>query len=268
MPSSVKKRKAAEAMGQLGDTLKERRIALGIPIEQAEEATKIRGKMLRALEDGEYDRLPNPGYVRGYISSYARYLDLDSVPLLAMYRAETGSTRFHDIAPPDEAVRPRGEQHQVPWRVGVAVVLVLALLSIAIWAVMGAKHGSDKVPPIPTTPGAQSTSGTASPSGEDTSSPSPAAEPKKTTPAKLTPFTLKVSVSANGASWLVITVDDRQAYAGSLAGGGTKTFQVTKTATVSVGRPSVVSVYRDGTKVAIPNMAGTPKLVLKANPAP
>ena len=255
-------------MGQLGDTLKERRLSLRIPIEQAEEATKIRAKMLTALENGDYDRLPNPGYVRGYISSYARYLELDSVPLLAMYRAETGSTRFHDIAPPDEAVRPRGEQHQVPWRVGIVVVAILALLSIVIWAALGARHGPDKVPPIPTTPGTQPTTGTISPSGEDTTSPSPAAQTKSTTHAKLTPFSLKVNVSSGSASWLNITVDGKQAYVGSLTGGSSKTFQVTKKAVVQVGRPGAVSVYRDGKKAAIPNTSGTPTLVLNANPAP
>jgi cytoskeletal protein RodZ len=255
-------------MGQLGDTLKERRLALGIPIERAEEATKIRAKMLLALEDSDYARLPNPGYVRGYISSYARFLELDSVPLLAMYRAETGSTRFHDIAPPDEAVRPRGEQHQVPWRVGVVVVVILAVLSIVIWAALGAKHGPGKVPPIPTTPGSQSATGSVTPSGDSTSSKSPATQPRSTTHARLTPFTLKVTVASGSASWLNITIDGKQAYAGSLTGGSSKSFQVTKKAVVQVGRPSSVSVYRDGKQAAIPSTSGTSTLVLNADPAP
>ena len=86
--SSAKTGKAGRSrMGQLGDTLRERRMSLGISLETAENDTKIRGRLLKALEDGEYARLPNPGYVRGYVSSYARYLELDPVPLLAMHRA-------------------------------------------------------------------------------------------------------------------------------------------------------------------------------------
>ena len=255
-------------MGQLGDTLRDRRIALGIPIDQAEDATKIRAKLLTALEDGEYDRLPDPGYVRGYISSYSRYLELDSVPLLAMYRAETGSTRFHDIAPSDEAVRPRGEQHEVPWRVGVIVIVALAVLSIGIWAVIRANQGPDNVAPIPRTPAAATGSDTVSPSGENTASTSPAGEPNSTPAAKLTPFALKVSIAPTGASSLTITIDGKQAYLGTLTGGRSKSFQVTKRAVIKIGRPSVVSVFRDGKKVAIPASTGTPTLVLKANPAP
>ena len=255
-------------MGQLGETLRERRASLGISLETAEDATKIRGKLLDALEKGEYDRLPNPGYVRGYITSYSRYLELDSVPLLAMYRAETGSTRFHDIAPPDEAVRPRGQQHEVPWRVGVAIVVTLAVLSIGIWAIARPKHNADKLAPIPTTPTAESTSDAVSPSENPSTSGSPAAETSAPPTAKLTPFTLKVTIASNGASWLDITVDGKQAYVGSLTAGRTKTFQVTKKAILKVGRPTVVSVYRDGTKTPVPNTAGTPTLVLNANPAP
>ncbi len=121
-------------MGQLGDTLRERRTTLGISLEQAEESTRIRGKLLAALEAGDYARLPNPGYVRGYVSSYAKFLELDPVPLLAMYRSETGAGRYHDInLVDDEAVAPRGEQHAVPWKAGLIAVLVVGLLAAAIW---------------------------------------------------------------------------------------------------------------------------------------
>src|SRR5664279_2591617 len=126
-------------MSQLGDTLKERRSALGVSLEQAEEDTKIRARLLEALEQGDYARLPDPGYVRGYVSSYARYLELDPIPMLAMYRAETGAGRFHDINLPDETVAPRNEQHAIPWRVGIiafTIVAVLALGGFLTWRIV------------------------------------------------------------------------------------------------------------------------------------
>jgi cytoskeleton protein RodZ len=254
-------------MSQLGETLRERRVALGITLDQAEEHTKIRGKLLAALEAGDWARLPNPGYVRGYISSYARYLELDTVPLLAMYRAETGAGRFHEIALPDTQVATRGEQHAVPWRVGVIIVVVLALLSIGIWAILRLQRGPEKTPPIPATTTAE-TSG-ASPAAEDTAATSPGADPSTKQPSKYTPFTVKVKVAATGASWVDATVDGKSAYAGSLTGGRSKSFEVTRKAVIKIGRPSVVTVTRDGAKVDIPNDAvGTPTLTLTATPAP
>lgn len=216
-------------MGQLGDTLRDRRLELGISLETAQEATKIRGRMLTALEEGDYNRLPNPGYVRGYVSSYARYLELDPVPLLAMYRAETGAGRFHDINLPDEAVAPRNQQHAIPWRVGIiafAIVAVLALGSCLAWRIV---KGPAKPPPIPNSP----SQGTA-----------PA-----TTAA---PFALRVTVGANGASSLKVTIDGSQAYTGTLAGGQSKDFQVTRSAVLKIGKPSQVRVTRDGKPVALP----------------
>ncbi|NTU72456.1 MAG: helix-turn-helix domain-containing protein [Coriobacteriia bacterium] len=253
-------------MSQLGDTLRERRIALGITIEQAEDRTKIRGKLLDALESGDYAKLPNPGYVRGYISSYARLLELDSVPLLAMYRAETGSSRFHDIAPPDTAVSARGEQHEVPWKVGVIAVAILVVLSLVIWLVLRVRSGPESPPPIPTTPTVEATGAT--PSAEDPGEQSPAADPAEKPPATYTPFTLKIKVATNGASWVEVRVDGKSAYVGSLTSGRTKSFEVTSKAVVKIGKPSVVTVYRDGKKVDVPNSGGTPTLTLTADPAP
>ena len=252
-------------MGQLGDTLRERRSTLGISLEQAEDSTKIRAKLLDALESGSYDRLPDPGYVRGYISSYARYLELDTVPLLAMYRAETGAGRFHDLNLPDVAVAPRGQQHAVPWKAAATIVAVLAVAALGIWLATRLAHGPATPPPIPTT-----TTETVKPTKGSTGS-SATASPTSTSStqkpaASFTPFTLKVAVSPSGASWVKATVDGLTAYEGSLTGGQQKEFQVTRTAVIKIGKPSEVTVYRDGTEVVIPNSGSIPSLTLRADP--
>jgi len=235
-------------MGQLGDTLRERRMSLGIALETAEEATKIRGRLLKALEDGEYDRLPNPGYVRGYVSSYARYLELDPVPLLAMHSAETGAGRYHEINIAEETpVARRHEQHAVPWRVGVIVFAIVAVLVIAGWVGYRAFRGPTTPPPIPSTTGSSSTSST----------------PTHQTQTAARPFALKVKVSDTGASAVKVTVDGGVAYNGTLAGGQSKTFQVTDTAVTRIAKPGQVSVTRDGKKVEMP--ASVPAVItLKA----
>jgi cytoskeletal protein RodZ len=233
-------------MGQLGDTLRERRASLGISIETAEQDTKIRARLLEALEAGDYDKLPNAGYVRGYVSSYARYLELDPVPLLAMHRAETGAGRYHEINLGDQQpVARRNEQHAVPWQVALIAFGVVALLALAGWVTYRAVRGPSTPPPIPTTAGA-----TTSPQAHQTQ-------------AAAAPFTLTVSVSKNGASAVKVTVDGGVAYNGTLAGGQSKTFTVTDTAVITIGKPSQVSVSRDGKKVEMP--ASVPAVItLKA----
>jgi len=254
-------------VGKLGDTLRERRQALGLTLDQAQEATRIRGTLIRALEDGEYVKLPDPGYVRGYISSYARYLELDSLPLLAMYKAETGAARYHDLNLPqvDEAVSPRHQQHAVPGRAALVVVVVLALLSAAIWGITRIWSGPE--PTLPEPPAL--TQAPVTPEVEDPAAQDPAAAqdqaPQADEPAlKLEPFTVEVKVSADGASWVDMSVDGKKAYVGTLTGGQSKKFEASESAKILVGKPSAITVLRDGKPVEIPASDDTPTLVLEA----
>lgn len=245
-------------MGALGDTLRERRMALGISLEQAEASTRIRARLLEALEKGEYDRLPAPGYVRGYVSSYSRFLELDPLPLLALYKSESGTHGPQDLDLPQirEAVVPSAQQHALPWRAGIAALLIVALLSLSIWAVTRMWRGPEPTPPEPSVP--IQTTETAEPT--ETPSASPATQPA----SELLPFTLEVRVSAEGASWLRITVDDLKAYEGVLTGGQSKTFEVSDSASVRIGKPDLVTVLRDGEPVDLPG-GDTPTVKLKAS---
>lgn len=244
-------------MATLGETLRERRVGLGITLDQAEESTRIRGRLLEALENGEYDKLPNPGYVRGYISSYARYLELDAQALLQLYKAETGERRSQDLNLPqvDEAVARTGEQHALPWRAAVGVVAIIAVLAIGVWVVGRIVSGSDEQPaqPLPVS----GTTETADSAGGENGSAS----------ADGAPFTLVVKVDAEGASWLQIVVDKKQAYKGTLTGGQSKSFEVATVATVKVGAPESVTILRDGKAVSIPD-GDTPTVRLKAEAKP
>lgn len=220
-------------MGQLGDTFRERRASLGISLDTAESETRIRKRLLEALEAGDYDKLPNPGYVRGYVSSYARYLELDPIPMLAMYRAETGAGRYHDINIADEPLVRRHEQHAVPWRVGVIAFAIIAVLALLGWATYRAMRPTT-TPPIPATTGSATSKGST------------------TTQNTVPPFTLKVTAS-NNASTVKVIVNGAIAFDGTLTSGESQTFQVSDTAVVSVGKPSAVTVTRDGKTLQLPN---------------
>jgi cytoskeleton protein RodZ len=258
-------------LSTLGETLRERRQALGITIDQAAQSTRIRGRLLEAIEDGRFVDLPNPGYVRGYISSYARLLDLEPGPLLSMYRAESGADKYSELNLPalDEAVRPHYQQHAVPWRAAATIALALTLVSLAVWGVTRLVKGPQTPPPVP----ASSTSTTPVPGSDQASSTTPptgsgvSAGQAPRAAQNLTPFTLKVVVAANGASWVKVVVDGSPAYEGSLTGGQSKTFEVSREAVVKIGKPSVVTVSRDGKTIAIPASGGIPSLTLKAQPA-
>lgn len=249
-------------MAYLGDTLRERRTQLGVTLEQAEAATRIRVRMLQALESGDYSALPDPGYVRGYISSYARYLELDPLPLHAMYKAESGTGRVKHIELPhaDEAVARTGEQHAVPWRAALGVFAVIAVASLIIWGVLRLNRAPETPPPVPVTPTEQTS--TTPPVEETAPVEVTPTEPATQNATEAQPFTLLVEVRQNGASWLEITVDDKSAYVGTLTGGQSKQFEVADSASIVVGKPEDVTITRDGKPVAIKNS----KVTLEAQP--
>ena len=256
-------------MGKLGDTLRERRIALGLSIEQVQEGTHIRGRLLEAIEEGNYDRLPNPGYVRGYVSSYARFLELDPVPLLNMYKAETGVGRQHQLNLPQtsEAVAPTGQQHAFPVRAAVTIAVIVALVALVAWALTRIWSGPEPAPVEPTAiTEPQPATSEQTPAPETTKSTDAAAVEEAPAEKQPQPFTLAVRVAADGASWLRVKVDGKVAYEGVLTGGQSKEYEVTKTATLRIGKPESVTILRDGNEVAVKDTGDIGSITLKAKP--
>ena len=77
----------------VGDVLNGRRLALGISLERVAQETQVQAKYLEALEKEDRKHLPAEIYVRGFIRTYARYLRLDEVALLAQWERERGIAR-------------------------------------------------------------------------------------------------------------------------------------------------------------------------------
>lgn len=99
----------------------------GIDISDIEEETKIRAKFLRALENEEWQVIPEEVYVRKFLETYADSLGLDPRPLVELYVIRSGS--------PDPAMTFRGLQdrerdsRRLPgWVLGAGITLVLVLL--------------------------------------------------------------------------------------------------------------------------------------------
>lgn len=68
--------------------LSERRKQLRLSIPQAAKVLRMRESVLVAFEEGDFAHLPALGYAQGMISSYARYLGLDSRQIANLYERE------------------------------------------------------------------------------------------------------------------------------------------------------------------------------------
>ena len=71
-----------------GELLVARRNELRLTLEEVSQRLKLAPRQITALEANDFASLPGMASVRGFIRSYARLLELDPVPLLAMMSNE------------------------------------------------------------------------------------------------------------------------------------------------------------------------------------
>ena len=70
----------------------------GISLEQIAESTKINIRSLKAIEGGDFQKLPGGIYNTSYIRQYAKAIDFDEDELLAFYRLKMGVATTADEA--------------------------------------------------------------------------------------------------------------------------------------------------------------------------
>ncbi len=63
----------------------------GITLEQIASATKISVRLLTAIEQGDFRKLPGGIYDTSYIRQYANAIDYDENAILAAYRRDRGA---------------------------------------------------------------------------------------------------------------------------------------------------------------------------------
>lgn len=92
---------------------------------------RLHPNQVRAIEQEDLTRLPALAYVRGFIRSYARVLNLDPAPLLADLNAKLAPVResvVDGMASDFAAARAAGRERMFPqWAIGIALVILIAL---------------------------------------------------------------------------------------------------------------------------------------------
>jgi cytoskeleton protein RodZ len=181
-------------MFEIGNSLREARLRQALEFPEIEQATKIRSKYLRALEDEQFDILPGQTYVKGFLRTYSEYLGLDGQLYVDEYNSRyiqaDEETPLRTRIGSSGRGGPRLESGVI--LLALAAIGVLTLLVFAAW-----KFGSDTPP-------------TAIP---DFSTQPPAASPKPARPrsAASNPRVRMTVTGALGDSWMEV-------YAGSASG--------------------------------------------------
>jgi cytoskeletal protein RodZ len=117
---------------QLGALLRDRRKESGLTYDEISERIKVSTRYLEALENEDWDHLPSPTFIKGFIRSYARLLGLSEEGLIALYQ---------ETAPPPPMPKPLQPVHHK--RKGLLYLIwVLALLAGGVVAYDWIEHSN------------------------------------------------------------------------------------------------------------------------------
>jgi cytoskeletal protein RodZ len=154
-------------VGVIGDTLSEARTRRGVDLDEVHAATGIRPRYLRAIEQEDWDALPEEFYARSFIRKYAQFLEVEPGPLVEEYRRQRGTSAGRGDAPTSPFAgtttsrranalrRRRARQGVYVWLGGAAllvVIVVVAILLLSGGGEEGAQQASDAGPPPGKTP--------------------------------------------------------------------------------------------------------------------
>jgi len=116
----------------IGILLRSARLETRMPIEQAAQALHIRVRYLEALEEGRLDAIPGLTYTKGYLYSYANFLDLDSQEILRRFEAVEVAMGKRAIYFPQVLNREKTPNSKIIWGSLIALLLIYLLW----WAVV------------------------------------------------------------------------------------------------------------------------------------
>ncbi len=261
-------------MPDIGNILREARIRKGLSLTDVETITKIRSKYLEALEEDDFEVLPGPTVVKGFLRSYAVFLKLDPDPLLAEYRSQyeyhkedIGALRT-DLAQqrrtPTSAERKKKRTRRTQRGYVAAGLIAVAAVILLFW--LGSGRGQPAATldasNLPSTTSTSAAESVAIPV-ESTSTSTTDAQTTSTTTAGVPTTTgqdVKMVISVSqGSCWLVVREDTEggaELYAGTLSAGGQQTFESARRYWVRAGIPEAVSISVNGTPYSLSGETG------------
>ena len=248
-------------MATIGETLRDARERLGLTLEEAERATRIRTRHLQALENEAWDLLPSPVQARGFLHNYADFLGLDPNAVLLQYVDVLQRGRAAPAPVSVAATLPRSEVAvRRPRRLSsdlvIASLVVLAVMLVLGWGVQRVAAGfrqrtlADAAGPSPTA----EVEPTALPT-----EPLPEVLAQGAAPVlvEATPTLAPPPILARGGrvnvqlvierrAWVRVLVDGSEQYAGRAAAGDILEFQGQSTIEVATGNGGGVRAFYQG----------------------
>lgn len=143
-------------MESIGEFFKQVRETKGLTLEEVASKTRIRADFVKALEEGNFAKLPDQVFARGFVRSYARSLGLDEEDAIhrfiqsagAFYEKQDERERLKARQAEEERKR-RANRRAVAIAIGIAILTLVVLLSREQSSLL-VRRGSPEAPPAAT----------------------------------------------------------------------------------------------------------------------
>ena len=99
---------------KLGDTLRGERATIGKSLVEVQNELKIKAAYISAIENCDPLAFDTPGFVSGYVRSYARYLNLDPDEIFEKFCLESGFASVHGMSDKASSIKPNTNSALLP----------------------------------------------------------------------------------------------------------------------------------------------------------
>lgn len=116
----------------VGEKLKQYRQKNNLSLQNIASQLRLETRIIEALEADDYDNLPDPIYVRGYIRGYAKLVNANADELITLYEAN-GGTEAPEIIPEVKHSSQTNSSDKPVKAFTYLLTLLLAVLLITWW---------------------------------------------------------------------------------------------------------------------------------------
>lgn len=98
---------------RLGDMMRGERATLGKSLLDVQRELRIKASYIAAIESCDPDAFDTPGFIAGYVRSYARYLNMDPDLAFAIFCEESGFSVAHGMSAEASVVKKSGREERL-----------------------------------------------------------------------------------------------------------------------------------------------------------
>lgn len=225
-----------DTIENIGLYLKNLREERKIPIAQAAQALKTKIETIQAIEANEFEKIAAPTYVKGYLRSYANFLDIDSESILMEYNKKYPSSSKQVFILQGQQLPRVGLNLGAVLKSKIFIYGIASIIVLSIMLIFGIRSLIKKIT-------AKTAKVKEAPAQVQKEPEKPAITPQVTGPIS-TPINLSAHASDN--VWIRIASDNKIIFEGILRKNETESWQAQNEFKLRIGNPGKLNLSING----------------------